>query len=103
MHTYLIHQVLPCLPPPPPQVIFRSCKLIPTMIIAVVWRKKIVSRWEFLAAFAVCSGLIIFGLANRKLEPDFDVRGIGMVMLSVCADAFLPNMQVRWGPRSGVL
>ena len=81
--------------PPPPQVIFRSCKLIPTMVIAVVWRKKIVSRWEFLAAFAVCAGLIIFAGANRKLEPDFDFRGIAMVMLSVCADAFLPNMQVK--------
>eukprot|EP00752_Nemacystus_decipiens_P008462 g7563.t1 len=77
----------------PTKVIFRSCKLIPTMVIAVVWRKKIVSRWEFLAAFAVCAGLIIFAGADRQLEPDFDFRGIIMVMLSVCADAFLPNMQ----------
>ncbi|CAN0509595.1 unnamed protein product, partial [Ectocarpus sp. 8 AP-2014] len=75
------------------QVIFRSCKLIPTMAIAVLWRKKIVSRWEFLAAFSVCAGLVIFGKADAKLEPDFDPRGIAMVMLSVCADAFLPNMQ----------
>ncbi|CAM9178286.1 unnamed protein product [Ectocarpus sp. 4 AP-2014] len=77
----------------PTKVIFRSCKLIPTMAIAVVWRKKIVSRWEFLAAFSVCAGLVIFGKADAKLEPDFDPRGIAMVMLSVCADAFLPNMQ----------
>ncbi len=76
------------------QVIFRSCKLIPTMAIAVIWRKKIVSRWEFLAAFAVCLGLIIFAQADANLEPDFHPRGIIMVMLSVCADAFLPNMQV---------
>ncbi|CAN0171210.1 unnamed protein product, partial [Ectocarpus sp. 13 AM-2016] len=77
----------------PTKVIFRSCKLIPTMAIAVLWRKKIVSRWEFLAAFSVCAGLVIFGKADAKLEPDFDPRGIAMVMLSVCADAFLPNMQ----------
>lgn len=64
------------------------------MAIAVLWRKKIVSRWEFLAAFFVCAGLVIFGKADAKLEPDFDPRGIAMVMLSVCADAFLPNMQV---------
>ncbi|CAN0140446.1 unnamed protein product [Ectocarpus sp. 12 AP-2014] len=63
------------------------------MAIAVLWRKKIVSRWEFLAAFCVCAGLVIFGKADAKLEPDFDPRGIAMVMLSVCADAFLPNMQ----------
>lgn len=64
------------------------------MVIAVVWRKKLVSRGEFMAAGAVCTGLIIFALADAKLEPDFNPIGIAMVMLSVCADAFLPNLQV---------
>ncbi|CAN0546575.1 unnamed protein product, partial [Laminaria digitata] len=82
----------------PLKVVFRSCKLIPTMAIAVFWRKKIVSRGEFLAAFAVCTGLIVFAQADAKLEPDFHPKGIAMVILSVCADAFLPNLQVwRWG------
>lgn len=80
------------------QVIFRSCKLIPTMVIAVVWRKKLVSRWEFIAAGAVCAGLAIFAREDAKLEPSFNPIGIGMVMLSVCADAFLPNLQVKCSP-----
>lgn len=68
------------------------------MVIAVVWRKKLVSRWEFMAAGAVCAGLIIFAKANAKLEPDFNPVGIGMVVLSVCADAFIPNLQVLCAP-----
>lgn len=78
------------------QVIFRSCKLIPTMMIAVLWRKKVVGIWEFVAAAAVCAGLIVFARADAKLEPDFNPIGIAMVMLSVCADAFLPNVQVGY-------
>ncbi|CAM9610481.1 unnamed protein product, partial [Choristocarpus tenellus] len=31
----------------PTKVIFRSCKLIPTMLIAVVWRRQIISSGEF--------------------------------------------------------
>lgn len=73
------------------------------MVIAVVWRKKFVSRGEFIAAGAVCAGLIIFAQADAKLEPDFDPIGIAMVILSVCADAFLPNLQVIFLFQSSVL
>ncbi|CAN0475941.1 unnamed protein product, partial [Discosporangium mesarthrocarpum] len=75
------------------QVVFRSCKLIPTMVIAVVWRRHRVSSWEFVAAVSVCMGLIVFANADMSVAPDFDPRGIGLVMLSVCADAVLPNLQ----------
>lgn len=65
------------------------------MVIAMVWRGKVVSREEYVAAAAVCLGLIMFAQEDAKLEDDFNPIGIGMVILSVCADAFLPNLQVR--------
>lgn len=92
--TNLTPPPLPLIVTPFSQVIFRSCKLIPTMAIAVLWRKKYVSRWEFLAATAMCAGLVIFAKAESEVEPDFDPMGIILVLLSVCADAFLPNAQV---------
>lgn len=65
------------------------------MVIAVVWRKKLVSRWEFMAAMAVCAGLIVFAEADAELEPEFHPVGLVMLVISICGDAIIPNLQVR--------
>jgi hypothetical protein len=43
---------------------------------------------------AVCVGLLLFALADAAVLPNFDPRGIILVVMSVCADAVLPNLQV---------
>ena len=77
----------------PTKVVFRSCKLIPTMIVASVLHRKIFSSIEYLCATAICAGLVMFAAADWELTPSFHPIGLALVTLSVCADAILPNAQ----------
>ena len=78
----------------PTKVVFRSCKLVPTMIIATIVNKKVFASYEYACALAICAGLILFALADYTLDPmKFDVMGLALVSASVVADAILPNAQ----------
>ena len=79
----------------PTKVVFRSCKLIPTMMIASVVHKKIFTSVEYTCAMAICTGLVMFAAADWELTPSFHPVGLALVSLSVCADAILPNAQER--------
>jgi adenosine 3'-phospho 5'-phosphosulfate transporter B3 len=79
----------------PTKVIFRSCKLIPTMIIATFVNKRIFTTIEYACAFSISLGLIIFTVVDWKLAPIFHPVGILFVSISVFADAILPNMQEK--------
>jgi len=79
----------------PTKVVFRSCKLIPTMMVASILNKKKFTSSQYLCAVAVCAGLVFFAAADFRLTPSFEPLGIILVTLSVCADAFLPNAQER--------
>lgn len=109
------------------QVIFRSCKLIPTMAIAIAMHRKVFSVEEWIAAVSihqpcapsthfnnsthcdcfdatavvrveqvcVCLGLIFVACSDAETSPHFSSVGLGLVTVSVVADAFLPNIQQR--------
>lgn len=77
----------------PTKVIFRSCKLIPTMVISTVVNKRAFTMAEYASALAVCVGLITFTMAEWTLSPLFHPVGIILVSLSVVADSILPNVQ----------
>ncbi|KAG7373174.1 UAA transporter family protein [Nitzschia inconspicua] len=79
----------------PTKVVFRSCKLIPTMIVASIVNRKVFSSIEYVCAFCVCLGLVLFAAADWNLTPTFHPIGLVLVSLSVCADAVLPNAQER--------
>lgn len=81
----------------PTKVVFRSCKLLPTMIIAVVMgNAKRFSLVEVASAIAVCAGLITFAAGDWNLSnPQFDPFGLTLVTMSVFADAILPNAQEK--------
>ena len=79
----------------PTKVVFRSCKLIPTMTIAVLYNKKKVAFMEFVFGIVISSGMVAFATADFRENPNFDLIGIVLVTTSVCADAFLPNFQEK--------
>jgi adenosine 3'-phospho 5'-phosphosulfate transporter B3 len=79
----------------PTKVVFRSCKLIPTMMIAVIYNKKKVQGFEFFFGAMISLGMVFFAAADFHVSPNFDFVGIGLVCVSVIADAFLPNFQER--------
>lgn len=79
----------------PTKVVFRSCKLIPTMIIATVINKRVFKSYEYACAMAISTGVVIFAAVDWKLTPTFHPTGLILVSLSVVADAVLPNAQER--------
>eukprot|EP00522_Entomoneis_paludosa_P000247 CAMPEP_0172473584 /NCGR_PEP_ID=MMETSP1065-20121228/68929_1 /TAXON_ID=265537 /ORGANISM="Amphiprora paludosa, Strain CCMP125" /LENGTH=367 /DNA_ID=CAMNT_0013231759 /DNA_START=105 /DNA_END=1208 /DNA_ORIENTATION=+ len=79
----------------PTKVVFRSSKLIPTMLIASVMHRKVFSSVEYTCAMGICVGLILFAAADWELAPTFHPIGLILVTLSVFSDAILPNAQER--------
>jgi adenosine 3'-phospho 5'-phosphosulfate transporter B3 len=79
----------------PTKVVFRSCKLIPTMIIATIINKRVFKSYEYVSAMAISLGLVIFAAADWQLTPTFNPIGLVLVSFSVIADAILPNAQER--------
>lgn len=81
----------------PTKVVFRSCKLLPTMVIAYfMGNAKRFSYVEIGSAIAVCAGLITFAAGDWSLShPKFHPFGLTLVTLSVFADAILPNAQEK--------
>ena len=79
----------------PTKVVFRSCKLIPTMLVAKLLHNKRFPTTEYMCALAVCVGLVLFAAADWDTSPSFHPIGLGMVTMSVCADAILPNAQEK--------
>lgn len=77
----------------PTKVVFRSCKLIPTMVVAYILHKKVFSLLEYVCASAACAGLVMFAAADWTTSPTFRPIGLTLVSLSVVADAILPNAQ----------
>lgn len=65
------------------------------MIVASIVHKKVFSTVEYLFAFCICLGLVLFAAADWSLAPSFHPIGLAFVTLSVCADAVLPNAQER--------
>jgi adenosine 3'-phospho 5'-phosphosulfate transporter B3 len=79
----------------PTKVVFRSCKLIPTMVVASVVHHKVFTSVEYFLALCISFGLVLFAAADWELKPNFNPIGLAFVSLSVCADAILPNAQER--------
>uniref|UniRef100_A0A6U1TA57 Sugar phosphate transporter domain-containing protein n=1 Tax=Trieres chinensis TaxID=1514140 RepID=A0A6U1TA57_TRICV len=80
----------------PTKVVFRSCKLVPTMLISTMVNRTVFSASEYGAALAVCAGLALFASADFVVAgPSFHPLGLALVTASVCADAVLPNAQER--------
>ena len=59
----------------PTKVVFRSCKLIPTMLIAVSYNKKKVQWYEFLFGGFISIGMVLFAAADFQVYPNFNFIG----------------------------
>lgn len=79
----------------PTQVIFKCCKLIPVMIGGVFIQGKRYNITDVSAALCMSLGLIWFTLADSKVAPNFNVTGVILISLALCADAAIGNVQEK--------
>lgn len=79
----------------PTKVVFRSCKLVPTMVVAVLVNRRNVQTYQFITGGLISLGMVLFAAADFQAYPQYTAYGITLVSISVVADAFLPNLQER--------
>uniref|UniRef100_A0A8D0GPA1 Adenosine 3'-phospho 5'-phosphosulfate transporter 2 n=1 Tax=Sphenodon punctatus TaxID=8508 RepID=A0A8D0GPA1_SPHPU len=79
----------------PTQVIFKCCKLIPVMIGGVFIQGKRYNIADVSAAICMSFGLIWFTLADRTVVPNFNLTGVVLISLALCADAVIGNVQEK--------
>ena len=86
----------------PTKVVFKSCKLVPTMVVGAVMLGKSFSRVDVGCALLVCAGLVGLSLAALKEQSpgnqssnDAALHGMAMLAGSIILDAITPNLQER--------
>lgn len=57
------------------QVMFKSCKLIPVMLVGVVFLGKKYSWLDYLAMFSLTFGMVIFSVGDSLVNTSFSTPG----------------------------
>lgn len=79
----------------PTQVIFKCCKLIPVLIGSILIQGKRYGPLDFGAAILMCIGLTLFTLADSKVSPNFNTKGVIIISLALLCDAIIGNVQEK--------
>lgn len=77
----------------PAKVLFKSSKVIPTMLFGVVFYGKRYSWKQYLVMFVLVSGLVVFMQADAITSPEFNPLGVVLVVFSLMVDAGTINLQ----------
>ena len=79
----------------PTRVLFKSSKLVPTMIMGTLMQGRRYSTLEYLAAAGLVLGILLFTLGDAELRPDFHPMGVALISVGVAADAATSNYEER--------
>jgi solute carrier family 35 (adenosine 3'-phospho 5'-phosphosulfate transporter), member B3 len=77
----------------PAKVLFKSCRVIPTMLFGVIVMKKTYSKMEWVSMILLVSGLIIFMQADMHSSPEMNPSGMILIGISLLLDAGILNIQ----------
>eukprot|EP00668_Euglena_longa_P001238 GGOE01001467.1.p1 GENE.GGOE01001467.1~~GGOE01001467.1.p1 ORF type:complete len:311 (-),score=60.43 GGOE01001467.1:179-973(-) len=75
------------------EVMFRSSKLIPTMVLGAIIFHMRYSMKTYVASFMIVQGLVMLTLADHAISPNFDPIGLLFITISVCAGSMIANYQ----------
>ena len=75
------------------RVLFKSSKLVPTMIVGRAMQGRRYSGLEYFAAGLLVVGIALFTMGDRAVAPNFHVMGVGLVTVGVFADAATSNFE----------
>lgn len=79
----------------PAQLMFKSTKVLPVMVMGafIPGLRRRYPLNEYVSAFLLVVGLILFTLADAQTSPNFSFIGVLMVVGALIMDAFLGNLQ----------
>ncbi|CAE7356870.1 APY2 [Symbiodinium pilosum] len=79
----------------PLRVVFKSSKLIPVMLLSVLYLKKRYTLAQYLAVILLTAGVIVFTLGDAKGKALFDPVGIFFVCIGSLADAMAASYEEK--------
>lgn len=88
----------------PVKVLFKSSKLLPTMVVRVlIGNTSSYTPTDYGFAAMLCAGLAVFSLGDSKESGvRFEMVGVALLLTSVCCDSIVPNLQERLLRRYGL-
>lgn len=79
----------------PLRVVFKSSKVLPVMLMSVVYQGKRYGVVQYLGVILLTLGLVVFTLGDAKGRASFDVRGIVLVCAGSLLEAFAANFEEK--------
>ena len=84
----------------PTQVLSKSCKIIPVMIVGILLNKKSYPKVEYLDALLITIGVAMFTLSEKEGSPASSERsdsffGVALLTLYLTCDSFTSQWQSR--------
>ncbi|CAE7028327.1 pst-2 [Symbiodinium natans] len=79
----------------PLRVVFKSSKLIPVMVLSVVYLKKRYTFFQYMAVLLLTAGVVVFTLGDAKGKALFDPIGIVFVVVGSLADAMAASYEEK--------
>lgn len=76
----------------PTKVLFKSGKIIPTMLLGKCFG-RIYSLVEYFAAILLCGGLAAFTMGQASVSPSFHLVGVALISISALSEAGVGNFQ----------
>ncbi len=76
----------------PTKVLFKSGKIIPTMLLGKLFGRSY-GVFEYFAAVLLCGGLAAFTLGQASVSPAFHVVGVALISVSAMSEAAVGNLQ----------
>jgi len=79
----------------PTRVLFKSSKLIPTMVVGTLMQGRRYSVLEYVAAAGLVAGIVLFTLGDADTKPTFAAAGVLLILVGVVADAATSNYEEK--------
>ena len=79
----------------PTRVLFKSSKLLPTMVAGTLMQGRTYSALEYCAAAGLVVGILLFTMGDAELRPSFQPIGVGLICIGVAADAATSNYEEK--------
>mmetsp|Transcript_46756 Transcript_46756/g.102095 ORF Transcript_46756/g.102095 Transcript_46756/m.102095 type:complete len:832 (+) Transcript_46756:48-2543(+) len=79
----------------PLRVVFKSSKLVPVMLLSVIYLKKRYTAAQYVSAGLLTLGVVIFTLGDAKGRASFDPRGLGIIVTGSFMEAMAANFEEK--------
>lgn len=77
----------------PAKTMFKSSRVIMTMLFGVVFMGKQYQWVNYAVGGCIVCGLTLCVVADAETSPEFSLAGLVLIMLALCADAAILNLQ----------